>query len=186
MSPRTAAAADPFSYQQDAFNTGRHPLAAGVNEPKDAAIRYHTAVPQLTKKLKPSHTKLLDILFTAGKAAVEKEHQYMAIQKLKHVNLQEVILEHIVAVMEHGVLPYIEQIQHSSAGRTRADLCEAECNGPIPRPLQCALCLASTIAPIAADFAECISQFSDADLEDGVRWLRCFYNCESVSAVVLL
>ena len=178
MSPRTAAAADPFSYQQDAFNTGRHPLAARVNEPKDAAIRYHTAVPQLTKKLKPSHTKLLDILFTAGKAAVEKEHQYMAIQKLKHVNLQEVILEHIVAVMEHGVLPYIEQIQHSAAESSQADVCDAVCGLP-PSPVRCALCqLLAPIVPIAADFAECISQFSDADLEDGVRWLRCFYTCE--------
>ena len=114
---------------------------------------------------------------------MEKEHQYLAIEKLKHVNLQEVIYEHIVGVLEHGLLPYFQQISHhqSYTGQNSgfmSDQCDPVCRTPFT-PELCDLCqlLVATI-PTITDVAECLAEFSPADFEDNIRWMKCFYNCE--------
>ena len=120
---------------------------------------------------------MLDKLYDIGKAFVNKELEVLAIEKLKHINFQDIIYEYIVDIMNHIAPQLSHHASHfmtfTDTEVTNQDLCQSLCQFP---SALCDACLQVTNQ--LPTLIDCLDEFTPEDFEDNIRWTKCFFNCE--------
>ena len=149
------------------------------HEPQDNFIRYNFIMPSISQRMTTSHHQMLDKLHDILQAVVNQELEVLAIEKLKHVNFQDIIYEYIAEIM-HQIAPqmrlHLSQFMtfaESSQEDPRDDSCRRFCL--VPSPL-CDAC--QQVTNTLPNLISCLQEFTPGDFEDNLRWTKCLVNCE--------
>ena len=105
------------------------------------------------------------VFITPFQLAAQREKESVILEHLKHANFKQLLDNWLESMLSHAS-PVALHGLHMAAGHmdSYVDIPDFICN--LLRPV------------FGPQFCPCMAEFSEVDFEDGVKWLKCFYNCE--------
>lgn len=113
-------------------------------------------------------------LNTISKYIQDEEYKFLATEKLKHINFNDVLIDYITNVLfniehvrQYGNVFFIDTHEHVN------EQCKELCDS---MPLFCSVCMSNIDS--LPNIVQCLMSYTQEDFEDGVEWMHCLYNCE--------